>query len=274
MGLQIGKVGKLFGLSPETLRYYQQEGLISPKKNPLNGYREYGFQELLYLIDILFYRDIGIPIRDIKRIRDGLGAGEISALIEEKKRELKLRIQKEQASLTKLQNWESLHTQALSYVNRYDIRPMPPALCLGSHGEDFAQGLLSLQKKIIGNQGEMPEDLAFFLTPSFFVRYSCNSQIRSDDPDSISRYVVLDSAVAQNLSFDYSWANLEEEKAEACVYSVVKYQSSPTAMLRPLLDFAKAHGYTLSGEIYGRQSINIYEKDELIEYYQVYAVLA
>lgn len=275
MGLQIGRVAALFGLTPETLRYYENEGLLSPFKNPQNGYREYSFQDLLFLTDLMFYRNIGIPIRDIKRIKDGLGMEEISLLIEEKKEEMEEKLRRQQASLTKLNNWLNFHTESVDYYQKYDLRPMPAALRIGSYQRSYEKSLLELQQYIVteqkgkGAQLLMPEDISFFLTPSFFYDLS------QPDPRSLNHYMVLDKSLSQNLRFDFSRADAEltEEAAGRSLFTVVKYSEDPLMMLQPLLDHAAAHGLKLSGHVYGRQSINTYDGHSCTEYYRVYAIL-
>lgn len=262
MGLNIGKVSKLFGVSPETLRYYESEGFLSPKKNPQNGYRDYAFEDIFLLTDLLFYRDIGIPMKDIHEIFNGMGVNEITDLIGKKKLEIHEKIQRYQDSLIKLDNWEQLHKEALKFYEKYNVRPMPAAVYKkDSHG-NYAQSLFSFQKGLRPNQS-----LDFFLTFSFY----CN--LYSSKTPTIERYIVLDKSVSQNLTFDFCGEDMVEEKADRCLFTVVKYSESINEMLAPMLDYAKLHYLPLTGDIYARQSINDYEQESCTEYYRVYAVL-
>ena len=63
----INKLAKLAKITSRTLRHYEEEGLIKPARKS-NGYRIYGQDEVNRLQDILFYRELGIPISEIKRI--------------------------------------------------------------------------------------------------------------------------------------------------------------------------------------------------------------
>lgn len=262
MELSIGKVSKLFGISPETLRYYEMEGFLFPKRNPLNGYREYTFEDIFLLTDLLFYRDIGIPIKDIHEIFNGMKASEITGLISEKKIRIQEKIEHYKSFLVKLENWEALHTESLQFYEKYDIRPMPAALYKTNSYNRYADSLFSFQKALRPDQS-----LDFFLTFSFY----CN--LREAKPLRIKRYIVLDKSVSQNLNFDFSGKDIAEEKAERCLFTVLKYKSNVDEMLKPLLDYADCHHFTLTGDIYARQSISEYESEHCTEYYRVYAVL-
>jgi DNA-binding transcriptional MerR regulator len=63
-GMRIGELAKRTGVPPRMLRYYEEQGLISPQRLD-NGYRDYGD----YLVDrvnkIRGLADAGIPSRII-----------------------------------------------------------------------------------------------------------------------------------------------------------------------------------------------------------------
>lgn len=68
MEYTINKLAKLAGISTRTLRYYDEIGLLTPVRMSSNGYRIYGQNEINRLQQILFYREFGMPLDDIKKI--------------------------------------------------------------------------------------------------------------------------------------------------------------------------------------------------------------
>ena len=88
MEYTINKLAKLAGISTRTLRYYDELGLLSPARVSSNGYRIYGQKEIDRLQQILFYRELGVSLEEIRNILaskdfDGLTALEshLSALL-------------------------------------------------------------------------------------------------------------------------------------------------------------------------------------------------
>ncbi|MDR2024312.1 MAG: MerR family transcriptional regulator [Hungatella sp.] len=88
MEYTINKLAKLAGVSTRTLRYYDELGLLSPARVSSNGYRIYGQKEIDRLQQILFYRELGVSLEEIRNILaskdfDGLLALEshLSALL-------------------------------------------------------------------------------------------------------------------------------------------------------------------------------------------------
>lgn len=68
MEYRINNLAKLAGITTRTLRYYDEIGLLSPQRISKNGYRVYGQKEVDLLQQILFYRELGVQLDEIKKI--------------------------------------------------------------------------------------------------------------------------------------------------------------------------------------------------------------
>jgi len=64
----VKQLSKLAGVTPRTLHHYDDIGLLKPSRVGDNGYRYYGEEALLRLQQILFYRELDIPLDHIKKI--------------------------------------------------------------------------------------------------------------------------------------------------------------------------------------------------------------
>lgn len=64
----IGEVSKLLDIPAATIRFWEQEGLISPRKGA-NRYRAYGPRELAEVADVVFLRNSGVPVKQILQMR-------------------------------------------------------------------------------------------------------------------------------------------------------------------------------------------------------------
>lgn len=96
MEYTVQKLGKLAGVSTRTLRYYDEIGILKPARINSSGYRIYGQGEVDRLQQILFYRELGINLTDIKDIITDPSFDEFNALVEHRK---KLLAKKEQLDL-------------------------------------------------------------------------------------------------------------------------------------------------------------------------------
>jgi DNA-binding transcriptional MerR regulator len=64
----IKEIAEMAGVTTRTLRYYDQLGLLKPASLGSNGYRYYDRGSLLRLQQILFYRELDVPLKDIQFI--------------------------------------------------------------------------------------------------------------------------------------------------------------------------------------------------------------
>ena len=79
-------VATLSGVSVRTLHHYHDIGLLKPALVGENRYRYYGERELLRLQQILFYREIGVPLGDIGAFLDRPDFDHVTALKEHRTR--------------------------------------------------------------------------------------------------------------------------------------------------------------------------------------------
>lgn len=69
--MKINEVEALAGITKKNIRFYEEQGLLSPQRNAENGYRDYGEEEVRRLQRIKLLRKLGVPIEEIRRMFDG-----------------------------------------------------------------------------------------------------------------------------------------------------------------------------------------------------------
>lgn len=85
MTYTVKKLAELSGVTVRTLHHYDQIGLLQPAYHGDNNYRYYEEEQLLMLQQILFYRELDIPLDDIKRILESSEFSKVKALNGHKK---------------------------------------------------------------------------------------------------------------------------------------------------------------------------------------------
>lgn len=96
MEYTIQKLGQMAGISTRTLRYYDEIGMLKPARINSSGYRIYAQAEVDRLQQILFYRELGVSLEEIKTIVTASSFDEELTLREHRKRLLE---KKEQLDL-------------------------------------------------------------------------------------------------------------------------------------------------------------------------------
>ena len=68
MAYSVKQMAEMSGVSVRTLHFYDETGLLKPAFCRANGYRVYEEAQVLTLQQILFYRELGFELKQIKQI--------------------------------------------------------------------------------------------------------------------------------------------------------------------------------------------------------------
>jgi len=69
--VKINEVEALVGITKKNIRFYEEQGLLAPRRNSENGYREYGQEEVDTLRRIKLMRKLGVPLEEIRAMQSG-----------------------------------------------------------------------------------------------------------------------------------------------------------------------------------------------------------
>lgn len=79
--MKVKEVAELVGISVRTLHHYDEIGLLKPDETTEAGYRIYTEDNLDTLQQILFFKELGFPLKDIKEIMGSEGYDREKALL-------------------------------------------------------------------------------------------------------------------------------------------------------------------------------------------------
>ena len=96
--MQIHEVETKVGLTKKSIRYYEEEGLLKPKRNTFNDYRDYTEEDINTLKLIKFLRNLNVSVNEIKKLKNN----ELS--LEECLKERIDKINNEEHNLEKIKN--------------------------------------------------------------------------------------------------------------------------------------------------------------------------
>lgn len=70
--MKINEVESQVGITKKNIRFYESEGLLTPRRNTDNGYRDYGDEEIKILKSIKLFRKLGFPLDEIRKMQKGI----------------------------------------------------------------------------------------------------------------------------------------------------------------------------------------------------------
>ena len=117
--LRVGEAARLAGVRPSSLRFWEREGLLHPRRDPESGYRLYDRDDVGRLRIIIVLREAGYRSDDIRQVLDELrGDNPAAALLRAQRRADDL----ERVSLACMEATAALW----GYLARYAIPEEPP----------------------------------------------------------------------------------------------------------------------------------------------------
>ena len=107
--MRIGELAGRTGCQPQTIRFYEAEGLLQPPERGVNNYREYEHAQEARLAFILRCRSLDMThdeIRELLRLQDdpGTPCEEVNTLLEEHGRHVAARISELKALQRQIQD--------------------------------------------------------------------------------------------------------------------------------------------------------------------------
>ncbi|WP_134683125.1 MerR family transcriptional regulator [Brevibacillus migulae] len=78
--MHIREMAKRLQITPRAIRFYEEKGLIRPRKEESSGYRTFSEEDAWRLQTVISLREVGMPIEDIKGLLERLDQEEESLL--------------------------------------------------------------------------------------------------------------------------------------------------------------------------------------------------
>ncbi|PKM21691.1 MAG: MerR family transcriptional regulator [Gammaproteobacteria bacterium HGW-Gammaproteobacteria-14] len=126
--MNVSQLARHAGTTADTVRHYTEIGLLKPRRNPTNGYREYSHADLSRLSFSLQARALGFTLQDISTLTAESEAGQspcqhTRALIEHRLAEVEARI----SELTQL--GARMRSAMDQWATRPDCEPDHEVVC-------------------------------------------------------------------------------------------------------------------------------------------------
>ena len=261
--MRIGDISKLMSIRPETVRYYEKEGLLHPDRKTDSTYREYSIWDIFDLTECRKYREMDFSIKDVRRLKLTENLDGIRALLALK------------------------HKEILTEANH--------KLLLAAEVKELKDRIENARLNI-GNYwfGTEPEKIGIFFTERTGKEYS-----GIDLKDSVIRQWLKDNLYLQGYMFvspkdleegidrnkwayvltrsAFDFLGLPEERSfvlesRSFLHTIIdigEKESLSLDMLKPTIDYLKDKDLSVGGDIIGYLMIRCYENGSYHRYVEV-----
>jgi len=255
----IREVADLIGISTDAIRLYEKEGLVFPLRDPKNGYRYYGPDEIQHIMGIHLYRQLDTSLAEIRDLFHTDSLSEISGHFVNLISQTELAIENLQSRLEKLrfmkQHLDTLQEGLLSC----SVRELPTLYLL--YQQDFNKTLYENMKEVL-------------TSPVFSFGNFCYT-LRTNDTGTYSPHA-LEFAIREPMMKVCPWSNkassLKKISGCRCIYTVITAPDLNGVEwdLSPVYAYAKEHNLNCGSEAYSFYVYSLYVQNDIIDFYEVY----
>ena len=255
----IHDVAALLGISADAIRLYEKEGLVEPERNPQNGYRYYGFDQIHKIMGISLYRQLDVGIAEIREIlsdQNFEGISErFSGFIDDTQKEIE-RLQKKAEKLSYMKQ----HIDSLAMgIGNCQIKDLPERYIL--YHQDATELLYRKVQKLI-------------TSPVFSYGNFCYRLER--DEENNYKKKTLDFIVREPMMKLTEWGSdmevLPAQKQCQCIYMVQKADiyAEDEWYLDRMLDYAAENNLACESYAYAFYVYSILNDRRIDDYYEIY----
>lgn len=124
MKLSIGAISKIFGVSKDTLRYYDKIGILKPEVNEENKYRYYDFRNIEQLGLILGIKCLGISLGEIKEVMECGNINEYKNALSKQEEIVERKISELQLLQKRLKEVGNIINEIIDFNNEEDFEKL------------------------------------------------------------------------------------------------------------------------------------------------------
>lgn len=125
MKYKIGEIAKLFGMTTEGIRYYEDSGIVTPKKQEDSNVRYYDVWDIHMLIRVRTYRQIGFSLAEVSNLINHQESIDMAKVLTEKEKDIEADIIKQLNVLKYVRKIRSMTEEAKEMIGQYRLEYCP-----------------------------------------------------------------------------------------------------------------------------------------------------
>lgn len=253
----IRDAARLLGVAPSTLRYWEDQGIIRAERDPASRYRKYGLSALVDASEIVLFRSMGVPVKDLADYQR-CTVGELDALLAETERGIDARLHELEAARAKIDEQRALCAcaQELAQAGMRPGEPPFSQLLAVESDEQWFSLIFDVDRYAvyIAPGGKAVEAMAVWAEKgrrdagrSAARRTGCageGSVVAAGDPAAVAVAAASASAAPSRVAGDVVW-DAQRDRADCyreCLLACDKSQADWACCSAPLFDEARAQG--------------------------------
>ncbi len=263
MRYKIGDVARILGISPDLIRYYEEKGVVSPEKDPINNYRYYDTWDINFLIDCLWFKNFGFGIEQVAHIVSQNTYDDLMTTLDAKGNEIEAAIRYQQMLLERTRKYSEILTNLRGSIGECDIRRSADFVRYLNRYNSIYDKDSELQRLSRQWLKYMPFSRRYFEVPE--------DGLLGDGDDyawgfSISMQYVEEFGIAIR-------PPVKQVPSKLCIHSAFTSTGKDKFTARHLdflTSYAEQNGLTVAGYAFGNLACSVVEQGEITGFFEVW----
>lgn len=121
----VSEIAKYFGVTNDTIRYYDKLGIISPSKDKNNNYRYYSRGDIICFSYVFELKNIELPLKEINTMLNDSSLEYAASVIEDHERRIEDKIKKLQQLKSVINDYRKCFNNAIENIDVIKISENP-----------------------------------------------------------------------------------------------------------------------------------------------------
>ncbi|MDR0862079.1 MAG: MerR family transcriptional regulator [Oscillospiraceae bacterium] len=263
MRYKIGDVARILGISPDLIRYYEEKGVVSPEKDPLNNYRNYDTWDINYLIDCLWYKNFGFGLDKVAQMVSSYTYDDLIDTFEARADEIRDEIRRQELLLERTQKYQARLTKTKGYVGVCDMR----------RSAEFVYYINRRNNEYLNLTDTQALSRRWLKYMPFTRRYfEVTDEVLSSGGEEYGWGFSLGKQYVDEFGITLN-PPIREKPSQMCIHSAftsVGKDKFSAHHLGFMLDYARENGYTLTQGAFGNLACSVIENGVPTGYFEVW----
>lgn len=256
----IHDVAALLGISTDAIRLYEKEGLVSPLRDPKNGYRYYEYDQIHRIMGISLYRQLDVGIAEIRELLNDQTFPEVCTHFEDYIAQSEQEIIRLKNRMEKLKFMKT-HLESLNEgLNTYELKTLPECYIL--YHQDHTERLYREIQKLITSP------VFSFGNFCYVLQQEENKNFTSHELEFVIREPMIGLT-----PWGKDASSFPVRESCRCLYTVKCTLDHTSWNIQEMLHYTKEKGLKCSNKAYAFYVYSMLHEDSLGDYYEIYLPL-
>lgn len=266
---RIGEVSKILNIPVETIRFFEQKGIIQPVKDEFTNYRYYDAHDIHKLLEYRKYRELEFSLNESVNIIKSANIQNFIEKLSRKQEEANQKARYYELKAIKLQHYQNVLKNMPLVVGEYPVVNRPEGYYFIQHSYD-AEGFHFKSSEEL--EGIFDEMMKYYTFVENIFRVQREWFDGPQETEEFQWGFTIKKKWADALGVSFA-SSLEYIPSVKSIYTILQAEEDNYFMpsqLKPVLRYMEKQGFRISGDVFGNHIATSQNEGKEFRYMEVW----